>query len=73
MRWQVRHSMGLELVEMIYRLEDEFEITIPNEESVKMATPRSVIDYLLSQPEIGEKWSRDYVHISVWMLSLIHI
>ncbi len=60
--------MGMDLVEMIYRLEHEFEITIPDEESVKMTTPRSVIDYLLSRPEVGEKWSKDYVHLSIWMI-----
>lgn len=60
--------MGLDLVETIYRIEEEFEITIPNEVSVTLITPRTVIDYLMSLPEINEKWSRDYVAISVWLI-----
>lgn len=60
--------MGLELVEMVYRLEDEFEITLSDEETEKMTTPRHVIEFLLSRPEVSEKWSRDYVHLSVWMI-----
>jgi acyl carrier protein len=60
--------MGLNLVEMVYRLEEEFEITIPDEAAEKMTTPRIVIDYLMSRPEVSEKWSRDYVVISVWQI-----
>jgi acyl carrier protein len=60
--------MGLDLVETVYRIEEEFEITIPDEAAEKMTTPRMVIDYLLSRPEVSEKWSRDYVHLSVWMI-----
>jgi hypothetical protein len=60
--------MGLDLVEMVYRIEEEFEITIPDEASEKMTTPRIVIDYLMSRPEVSEKWSRDYVVISVWQI-----
>jgi hypothetical protein len=60
--------MGLELVEMVMRLEEEFEITIPNEAAEKMTTPRKVINYLMNRPEVSEKWSHDYVHLSVWMI-----
>lgn len=60
--------MGLGLVEMILRIEEEFEITIPDEVSETLTTPRTVIDYLMSRSEISEKWSRDYVTISVLLI-----
>lgn len=60
--------MGLDLVETVMRIEEEFEITIPDEVAVTLVTPRTVIDYLISRPEISERWSKDYVTISVWMI-----
>ena len=60
--------MGLDLVEMVMRIEEEFEITIPDEVAETLVTPRAVIDYLMSRSEINEKWSRDYVAISVWLI-----
>ncbi len=60
--------MGLDLVEMVMRIEEEFEIIIPDEVSVTLVTPKTVIDYLMSRPEVSEKWSRDYVTISVWLI-----
>lgn len=57
--------MGLDLVEMAMRIEEEFEITIPDEAAEKMITPRNVIDYLMNLPEVSEKWSRDYVSTTV--------
>jgi len=60
--------MGLDLVEMIYRIEEKFEITIPDEAAEKMITPRNVIDYLMNRPEVGEKWSRDYVSMTIWQI-----
>ncbi len=60
--------MGLDLVEMVYRIEEEFEITIPDEAAEKMITPRNVIDYLMNRPEISEKWSRDYVSMTIWQI-----
>ena len=59
--------MGLELVELVYRLEDEFESTIPNEDAEKMTTPRAVIDYVAAIPSVSSKWSRGYVEITVWL------
>ena len=40
--------MGLDLVEIAIRIEEEFEIVIPNEAAEKMTTPRELIDYLMS-------------------------
>jgi len=60
--------MGLDLVETVCRIEEEFEIIIPDEAAEKMITPRNVIDYLMNRKEVGEKWSRDYVSITVWQI-----
>ncbi len=60
--------MGLDLVEMVIRIEEEFEITIPDEIAVTLVTPRTVIDYLMSQPQINKNLSRDYVATTVWLL-----
>ena len=60
--------MGLGLVETLYRIEDEFEVTIPNEVSETLVTPRMVIDYLMSLPKVTEKRSRDYVFLSVMLI-----
>ncbi len=60
--------MGLSLVETLYRIEDEFDITVPNEVSETLVTPRMVIDYLMSLPKVSEKWSREYVFLSVMMI-----
>ncbi|MCY7377030.1 MAG: hypothetical protein LH472_13810 [Pyrinomonadaceae bacterium] len=60
--------MGLDLVEMIIRIEEEFEIIIPDEAAETMITPRNVIDFLMSQSKVSQKWSRDYVSITVWQI-----
>lgn len=39
--------MGLQFVGLVYKLEEEFEISIPNEEAEKMTTPRAVMITLL--------------------------
>ena len=59
--------MGLELVGLVYRLEEEFEIAIPNEAAEKMTTPRDVIDYIAAIPSVSGKWSREYIEITVWL------
>lgn len=60
--------MGLDLVETFFRIEEEFEIRIFDEDSEPVTTPRQLIDYLMSRPEVSPKWSRDYVSLSVWMI-----
>lgn len=60
--------MGLDLVEMVMRIEEEFEITIPDEVAETLVTPRAVIDYLMTIPKVNEKSSRDYVHLSVFII-----
>lgn len=60
--------MGMGLLEMVCRIEEEFEIILPDEECEKMTTPRHVIDYLMSRREVSEKWSRDYVSLTIWQI-----
>ena len=61
--------MGLDLVELIIRFEDEFELKIPDEVASTLETPRMVVDYLMTTPEIRNKgWSRDFVVSKVWVL-----
>ena len=60
--------MGLDLVELVYRIEEEFEITIPDEVAETLTTPKMVTDYLMSLPKVSEEWSRSYVEITFWQL-----
>jgi len=60
--------MGLDLVELVCRVEEEFEIKIPDEVAVTLVTPGTVIDYLMTIPKINEKCSRNYVAIIVWLI-----
>ena len=60
--------MGADLIQIVYRVEDEFEILIPDETIEKMISPENIIDYLMNQTEIGEESSRDYVAITVWRI-----
>jgi hypothetical protein len=60
--------MGLDLVEMVCRIEEEFEVIISDEVAVTFVTPRTVIDYLMTQPNINGKLSRDYIALSVWLM-----
>lgn len=59
--------MGLDLVELVYRFEEEFEIIIPDEAAANMTTPRHVIDYIASDPKVSKQWSRGYIEVTVWL------
>lgn len=60
--------MGLDLVELVYRVEAEFELEMSDEDAEKITTPRELVDYLMGRPEVSVRWSRDHVHLSVWMI-----
>jgi hypothetical protein len=61
--------MGLDIVELFIRFEDEFELKIPDEVAATLETPRMVIDYLMTTPEIRNKgWSREIVAEKIWFL-----
>lgn len=55
-------------MEMVMQIEEKFEVKISDEVAVTLVNPKTVIDYLMNQPEINEKWSRDYVASSVWSI-----
>lgn len=58
--------MGLDLVEYAMRIEEEFEIEIPDEVAEKLITPKDVIDYVLSR--IGNQKSREEIAEKIWEL-----
>ncbi len=60
--------MGLDLVSIVYAIEEEFEIEIPSSIAEHITTPRMVIEYLMSLQEVGGKWSRGYVEECVWQI-----
>lgn len=60
--------MGLDLVETVMRIEEEFDVTISDEIAGTMTTPRIVIEFLMNQPNVSKQWSRDYVAITLWLL-----
>ena len=47
--------MGLEVVEVVIQVEEEFDISISDEDATKITTPRQLIDYLMDRPELCEK------------------
>ena len=56
------------MTQIIYRIEDEFELIIPDAEIEKIISPQNVIDYLMKETEVGENCSEDYVAITVWRI-----
>lgn len=60
--------MGLDVVEMVVRVEKEFDVRIPDDVAATLITPRTVIDYLIHQPGISEQWSRDDLTLKLWFL-----
>jgi len=59
--------MGLELVGIVIRLEEEFDIKISDEDAVRITTPGQLVDYLMARPELAKR-SRDAVAESVWQI-----
>ena len=46
--------MGLDLVELIIRIEDTFGVPIPDRVAAGLNTPRKVTDFILSQVEVSK-------------------
>jgi len=49
--------MGLDSVELVMALEEEFGVRIPDSEAERMLTPRRVIDWMCAQQEQGALFS----------------
>ncbi len=47
--------MGLDLVELVMRFEEEFETNIPDQIAPNLSTPKDVVDFLITKPEIKNK------------------
>lgn len=60
--------MGLDAVEIVMRVEEEFEISISDEDAATIRTPRQLIDYLIARRELAGKRSRDAVAESIWQI-----
>ena len=61
--------MGLDTVELILRVEEDFEIEIPNEIAEKLTTPRKFIDYVMSHPKFREAPPpREYIADRIWSI-----
>ena len=61
--------MGLDIVELIMSIEEEFEIEIPNEFAETFTTPKNVIDYLATLPKFSEpNRPREYIADKVWLI-----
>ncbi len=52
--------MGLESVELVMRMEDEFSINIPDHDAAQLTTPRQLADYIGQR--LGEHARRDEPH-----------
>lgn len=61
--------MGLDLVEMVMRIEEEFDTEIPDETAVTFTTPQKVIEYISSLPKIKAKnHPREYIADKIWLI-----
>jgi acyl carrier protein len=49
--------MGLDLVELVVRIEDAFGIAIPDKVATELTTPRKVTDYVLTQVNASDESS----------------
>jgi hypothetical protein len=61
--------MGLDLVELIMSVEEEFEIEIPDELFVTFTTPRTIIDYVFNHPKIKKtNGPRESIADDIWTM-----
>lgn len=57
-------NMGLDLVEFVMSVEEEFELEIPDEIAASFVNPKAIIDYVSLQVE--GKFSRHQVAEKIW-------
>ena len=55
-------------MEIVIRVEEEFEISISDEGAAQITTPGQLIAYLMARPELAGKRSRDAVAESIWQI-----
>ncbi|HEX8287023.1 MAG TPA: hypothetical protein VF556_03455 [Pyrinomonadaceae bacterium] len=61
--------MGLDLVELVMRFEEEFETDIPDQAAGTLFTAGDTIDYLMTKPEVRNKYlTREAVARKVWLI-----
>lgn len=61
--------MGLDLVEIVMRIEEDFEIEIPDRVAETLTTPGKVIDYLANLPKFSDlNRPREYIADKVWRI-----
>jgi acyl carrier protein len=60
--------MGLDLVELVYRVEEEFDIQMSDEDAALITTTGQLIDYLMARPELAGLRTRDTVAEEVWQI-----
>jgi acyl carrier protein len=58
--------MGLDLVEFVMAVEEEFQLEIPNEVKEGFVKPKPVIDYVAAQ--VQGKFTREQVAEKIWSI-----
>ena len=66
-RW-VNKPDGLDLVEVVIRVEEEFDIQMSDEDAASITTTGQLIDYLMKRPQLAGLRSRDSVAEEVWQI-----
>ena len=66
-RW-VNRPDGLDLVEIVIRVEKEFDIKVSDEDAASITTTGQLIDYLMARSELAGLRSRGSVAEQVWQI-----
>lgn len=56
--------MGLDIVEFVMSVEEEFQLEIPDNVKATFVNPRTIIDYIALQ--VQEKFTREQVAEKIW-------
>lgn len=58
--------MGLDIVEFVMSVEEEFQLEIPNKVAKTFVNPKMVIDYVTLQ--VRDKFTREQVAEKIWKI-----